>query len=50
MNAFREQSVDGDLVPGLGDAFGDGSDALGVVGSRHDLRERRCLRFRWRRC
>lgn len=50
VDASREQRKDGGLVPGLGDTLGDRGDALGVVGRRHELRQRLCLRVRWRRC
>lgn len=50
MDAVDEQRVNRGLVPGFADAFGDGCDAIGVGGRRHDPRQRRALRFRWRRC
>ena len=40
----------GVMIRGRDEAFGDSSDALRVAGSRHDLRQRWCLRCRWRRC
>ena len=50
MDAFDEQRVNRGLVPGFADAFGDGSDVIGVVVSGHDPRQRLALRFRWCRC